>query len=758
MKRLLLVSILAAACGPKPAPAPVPTLPGDGDANVAKPQAPAKPTAPDPWSGRTDLIVAPTPKAPSAVELPAIEEIKLANGLQVFVVRNDRLPVMSVQLAVRAGRMHEPRARLGVAEMTADMLVKGTKKRTALALAKAIDFVGGTIAADATYEATLVSCSVLARNAKTCFELLPEMITQPAFPEDELQKVRDLRVGIVRQRLDDASALASSHVQNLLWGNEHVRGWVDSEASITAIKRDDLVAWHKQRFVPSNAMLVVSGAVDAKTVKAQIERSFGRWAKGTVAPAPTYKDPGLSGSRIRLVDKPGQTQTHIRIAQFGIRHDDPRFFDSLVWNYTLGGGAFSSRLMRVVRVESGKTYGASSNFDRNLDKGSFVASTFTRNSEAVSTAKLILGEIEKMAKDGPTELEINAAVANIAGSYGLRFQSSADVGAALIGAELHGFGKEYLSNYPLAVAKVDTASAKRAASEILRPGAYVMVMVGDAKDLEPQLKQAGWRYEKVSYAEPISPEVKAPEAPVDPKALAEARKVIDEALAAKGGKAKLAAVKGFRMVAVGETAAGSQTVPVETERLLVLPDKMRIDATLMKQMRILIVVNGKQGWQQAPDPKTGQTRLVDLGARDLQAVDFERWREPELILLKAADPKAKLVPAPDETIDGKPHAVIRLGAPTGDVEVVIYIDKKTKLVTRMVYNDGANSEADEFSDYREVGGIKVAHTRKSRGTGPNARATSLTLTTVEIDPTVDPKLFEKPSDAPATPPAEAPKK
>ena len=97
----------------------------------------------------------------------------------------------------------------------------------------------------------------------------------------------------------------------------------------------------------------------------------------------------------------------------------------------------------------------------------------------------------------------------------MRFQSAADVGAALIGAELHGFGKEYLTNYPLAVGKVDVASAKRAAAEILDPKAYVIVMVGDAKDLEPQLKKAGWRYEKVAFTDPITPEIKAPEAPVD---------------------------------------------------------------------------------------------------------------------------------------------------------------------------------------------------------------------------------------------------
>ena len=751
MKRALLPILsfvaLGAACGPKPTPIAVPLLPGDGDANVAKPPPPPLPSTPDAWSGKSDLIKAPPAKAPAPVDLPKIEELKLSNGLAVYVIKSDRLPLVSFQMAIRAGRVHEPRSRLGVAEATANMLVKGTKKRDALTIAKTIDFVGGTIAADATFEATLLSCSVLARNTSTCLDLLPDMLTQPSFPEAELTKVREGMLAEVRQRLDDAGAQASAHVQNLLWGNDHVRGWISSEASVASLKREDLVAWHKAWFVPANAMLVVTGDVDARKIKGDLERTFGRWAKGPVPPTPTFKEQGLSGSRIRIVDKPGQTQTHIRVAQFGIKHEDPRFFDSLVWNYTLGGGAFSSRLMKVVRVEGGKTYGASSSFDRNIDKGSFVASTFTRNAEAVSTTKLILGEIAKMAKDGPSDAEVTAAIANIAGGYGLRFQAASDVGAALIGAELHGFGKEYLTNFPLAVGKVDVASAKRAASEILDPRAYVIVMVGDAKDLEPQLKKEGWRYEKVAFTDPITPELPQVTGPVDAKTLVAARKAIDEALVAKGGKARLAAIKAIKMVADGTTTIGPQTVPVVTERTFVLPDKIRIDATLTVksgQVKVVIGVVGKAGWQIGPDPTTGAPMIADIGGSDVQALDFERWREPELLLLKAADPAAQLTPLPEESIDGKPQTVVSLKSPFA-IELKLFIDKKTKLLTRVSYNEGGNSEIDDFTDYKDVSGIKVAFKRRSAGSGKDARGTDLVVKSVEIDPKVDSKIFEKPA-------------
>ncbi len=747
MKRLVFLTLacLAAACGPKPTPAPIPVLPGDGDTNVAKPPE-TKPVVNDPWTGKTDLIPPPVAKAPLPVELPAIESFKLANGLQVHVVKNDRLPVVSIQVAVRAGRMHEPQSRLGVAEIAGDMLVKGTKRRDALAIAKAIDFVGGTISADATYEATLLSCSVLARNLGTCLELVPEMLTQPAFPDSELQRVREQAIGAIRTRMDDAGSLAAIHVQNLLWGDSHVRGWVTNEQSVTALRREDLVAWHKAWFVPANAMLVVSGDVDLKKLKGDLERSFGGWAKGPVPPAPSFKDLGLSGSRIRLVDKPGQAQAHIRIAQFGIKHDDPRFFDTLVWNYALGGGGLS-RLFKAMHSDITRVL-ATSSFDRNLDKGSFVATTSARGPEAVVAAKILLAEIARMAKDGPTQAELDGAIANIAGGYGLRFQAAADLGAALIGAELHGFGREYLQNYPIAVGKVDVESAKRAATEILDPKAFVMVLVGDAKDLEPKLKAVGWKYQKVAFTEPVNAPVIEPDRPIDPKDAAAAKVLIEEALTAKGGRAKLAALKGFKMLAAGTTTIQGKTVPVEIERVFLVPDKMRIDALLAGRVKVVVAVDGKQGWQLAPNTEGTKQELNEIGGADMASIDFERWREPELILLKASEPNAKLTVVPDAPItkhadpslDGKVHSVVKLRTPQG-IDLYLYFHKQTKLLSRLTYTEGPVSEIDDFSDYKDITGLKVAHKRHSAG-GP--RTTKLDLKSVVFDPTVDSKLFDKP--------------
>jgi zinc protease len=271
----LLVAALA-ACGPKSTSPVTPILPGDGDANTAKPGDGNKKDGKDAWAGK-DLIDTPKTQPPAALDLPAIERFTLDNGLQVMVIASDRLPVVSVQLMVKAGRAEEPKAKIGLSGFAAGMLTKGTKKKNALAIAKTIDHIGGAIGASASYEATLVSCSALAKDLGTCTSMLAEVTMQPSFPKDEVSKVRDLMLAEVRQRLDSAELLAGAHFQNLLWGDDNPRGRVVSEASIAGIGRDDLVKWHKTWFAPNNAMLAIAGDVDVAKLKKDLKARFGTW-------------------------------------------------------------------------------------------------------------------------------------------------------------------------------------------------------------------------------------------------------------------------------------------------------------------------------------------------------------------------------------------------------------------------------------------------------------------------------------------------
>ncbi|MBK9036349.1 MAG: insulinase family protein [Myxococcales bacterium] len=734
IRRLALVSMLAAACGPAAVREVIPRLPGDGTGNVAAPPTDEVPRAAgkDPWTGRTDLIEAPPSKPPVAIKLPPVERWTMPNGLQVVVVKDDRLPTVAMQLAIRAGRSEEPLARLGVAELTANLLPKGTKKRSALQIAKAIDNVGGSITADATLETTWITCASLAKDARTCLQLLPEMVTQPSFAPDEIAKAKQGLLAEVSRRLDDTGQLAAVQVQNLLWGDGHVRGWVTSPATITALTRADLVAWHKAWFAPNNAILAIAGDVDVAKLKADLNRAFAGWKKATVPSRPRYPDPEPSAA-VRLVDKPGLTQTQIRVAQLGLRHDDPRFFATLVWNDVLGAGGFSSRLMKVVRVAGGKTYGASSTFDRNQERGALVAATFTRTEETVATLRLVEGELATMAKDGPTDDEIADAIAHVAGSYALRMTGADDIAAALVMAEMHGLSQAYVTNFPVLVGQVSRSEAADAAREILTPRRLAVVLVGDGAKLAPALDAAGIAYERVAFSDPIGPQPGGDRPTFDPAKIAAAAKVLDAALAAKG--ARLTSLKTLRMVASGTLAAQGQNLPVTFKRTLVVPDRMRMDIEIAKQFNVVIAVRGDAGWQSGP------AGVADLPASQLPALEQQRFVDAELVLLHARAQGVTAALIGVDKVDGAVCDVVHVFAP-GGLEVFLLLDQQTHLLRQTRYLNGPAETRETFGDYRTVDGLQIAHHRLSVG---GDEKSDLTVESVEVDPVVDDALFDKPA-------------
>ncbi|MEZ4399050.1 MAG: insulinase family protein [Kofleriaceae bacterium] len=728
----VLVAV-ATACHPAPPREVIPRLPGDGTAHVEPPPATERPVeAKDPWA-KADLIKPPPFAAPQALNLPPVERFTLPNGLEVVVVKSTRLPTVGMQLVVKAGRVDEPLARLGVGELTANVLPKGTKQKSALQIAQAIDFIGGSITADAGLENTVVTCASLAKDVKTCLTLLPEMVTQPSFPEDELVKAKQAMLADISRRLDDTAQLAGVHIQNLLWGDAHVRGWVTSAANVKQLTRADLVAWHKAWFAPNNAILAVAGDVDVAALKKDLTRAFAGWKKATLPARPRYAEPAPRAV-VRLVDKPGLTQTQIRVAQLGLRHDDPRFFAALVWNDALGGGGFGSRLMKVVRSEGGKTYGASSGFDRNLERGALIGSTFTRTEETVATLGLVTGEFSKMATGGPTDEEVAAAIAHLAGGYALRMTGADDIAQALVTADLHGLSEAYVTNFGLLVGQVSTAEAAEAAAAILTPRQLAVVLVGDGKVLAPALDKAGIAYQRVAFDAPIGPQPAGADAPAFDKAqVAAAAKLLDAAIAAKG--AKLTKLKTLRMTASGTLAAQGQQVPVTFKRTLALPDRMRMDIELAKQFSVVIAVRGTTGWQQGPGG------LEDIPASQLPALEQQRFVDPELILVRAKQAGTTAALVGVDKVDGHACDVIHV-VDGGGREVLVLLDQQSHLLRQTRYQNGASETRETFDDYKAVDGIQIAHKRTS--VSPDERS-ELVVEAVEIDPVVDDKLFDKPA-------------
>jgi len=737
-------------CGPRAGGTPlVPTLPGDGDEHTAKPVAPRGETgnkSSDPWAGRTDLLPPPAVVPPSPVQLPPVTRYRLPNGLQVIVAEDHDLPIVEIELAIKVGREDAPRDKTGIAELAAALLIKGSKGLDDAAITEAIDVVGGTLSANASYEASLVRCSVLARDLGTCLKLVPAAVAAPTFPEDEMRSmVGQLGMGVLQQR-EDPARLATAHFQNLLWGDKHPRGWVASQQSLSNIQRKDVQEWHRTWFRPNNAVLSVAGDVDAKKLRAALTRAFRGWRKGNVPKREVFEEPSLHGVEVRLVDEPELAQAQIRVGHLGIAHRSEDFFDTLVVNQVLGGG-IASRLARAVGTGTEAGRSASSSFDRNLDRGAFMARATARTKDTVTVLRQVVQEIQRMAATGPTDAERVDAISSIAGQYVAGFESITTLANSLLAADLHGLGEAYVRDFPLKLGNVSKESARLAASKHFDAGNLAVVVVGDAKEIAPQLKALGLNFDKVGYREAIAAYERAPE-PEDPAAAdAEGRRILEKALAAKGGAARLAAVKSMLLVGnakarVKQPGGGAeQKLEAKVRRLYVAPNRMRRDTELEGGKAVtVIVLDGNSAW--ASQVQGGQTQTTELPPQFVEALREELWRDQEFILLRYKEKGTQVAALPEKEIDGAPHYAVRVTRVDGNVSVTLYLDKKTLLLRRMTYSAEGNMATEDFRDYRTVDGIKVAHERRIADA---ASSFEVKVEKAQFNLNVDEKVFAKPS-------------
>jgi zinc protease len=479
--------------------------------SAPKKKAQAAVAGPAYWRDRKDLIAAPAPPQAAELALPKIERWKLKNGLDVIVVPRKDLPVVSFGVAIKAGGYDEEKATtLGVADFTAAMLRKGTsgghgaKPRGADDISRAIDFVGGTLDAQAGLESSSAGCSVLSKDVGLCLDLLSDILLRPSFPEAEMAEVREQMLAGLASRFDNPYELAEAHFENQLFGEKNPRGWVLEPEDVQKITRDRLIAFWKTYYRPGNALLAVAGDVDPVRLRAELEHAFGAWPKGDVPARPAFKMAALKATRVLVVDKPDLTQATILLGHRGLRHADPMWFPATLMNYVLGGSDFSSRLMTEVRSRRALTYGISSSYGASLYDGAFVVSASTKNENTWEALVATVGQIRKMKSDGPTAAELAKGKAYYAGSYPFELQTAAGIAGAIVGAELHGLGVDYVQKFALRMAAVDEAQAKEAAGTLLDPDNVLVVVVGKGDAIEPQIAPTGLRYERINFKDPIS--------------------------------------------------------------------------------------------------------------------------------------------------------------------------------------------------------------------------------------------------------------
>jgi zinc protease len=440
-----------------------------------------------------------TTEAGEEIKLPPMESKTLSNGLEVLVIEHHELPVVAFRLVLKTGAAFDPKGKAGLANLTADLLRKGTKTRSATEISEAIDFVGGDLSAGADRDATFVTCKVLKEYFDTGLDLLADLVLNPTFAEEEIDRLKSQTTSSLIQQKDDPNVVVSWEFDRQLFGQHpFANPTAGTVKSLESLCRDDIVAYHQSFYRPNNAILCVVGDVIPKDVFKKVERKFSGWNKGKLPEISFPSPPPLSGYRILLVDKSDLTQSNIKFGHLGVDRSNPDYFPLVLMNYILGG-SFVSRLVNIVRVEKGLTYGIWSWFEMNKEPGAFAVTTFTRNDSTLNAIRASLVELKRIREEGVTEEELKEAKSFYRGYFPLRFETPEQIATRILETKIYGLGKDYLRDYRKNMDQVTIEQVNGVARKYIGPDNLVFVVVSKAEDVRSDLEKLG-PVEVVPYA------------------------------------------------------------------------------------------------------------------------------------------------------------------------------------------------------------------------------------------------------------------
>ena len=439
--------------------------------------------ADEPWRAK-----APTPGPLPKFTLPVPDKAQLSNGLTIYLVERHNLPLVAATLYTISGSELNPLDKPGLSGFTADMLTEGTAARSALKFAEDTDQIGATIATQAGYSSASVTLSALSWNAGGGFDLLSDATLHPAFDAKEVERIRNQRVTAVLQENDEPFSLALRTANHVLFPNSpYGFSVLGTEASNKSIKRDDLTAFWKQGYVPSNAVLAIAGDLNLAQAKELAMKYFGAWSGNTTS-SQALVTPSPPAKSVALVDKPGAPQTALLLSSLGASRNTPDYVPLEVMNTALGG-LFSSRINMNLREEHGYTYGAQSFFQYRRGVGPFFAGGAIRTDATAPATQELFKEVTRIREEELKPEELQKAKDSFSKTLVGLFETTRETASTIGQQFVFGLPVEYYRDLPAQIDKVTGTDALRVAKQYLHPEATIVVGVGDRAKIEPALKQ-----------------------------------------------------------------------------------------------------------------------------------------------------------------------------------------------------------------------------------------------------------------------------
>lgn len=423
----------------------------------------------------------------NSFQLPAYEEKRLANGLQVLFVPDNSLPYVSLSLMVRTGAAYDAPEVSGLASMVSGLLDKGTTRRSAPQIAADLGQMGADFDTSVGSEYTLISSSALSTKADLLLKNVYEIITEPTFSDAEVERFRKQVLARVSRLEDNPGAFADQAFQQFLFGSHpYANSVLGRLKSVSNIRKKHIIQHYLRYFRPNNSMLAVVGKYTPEFM-AQVEKEFGAWQAREVPAIDLGKPAAPVGRQVLLVDKPGLVQAQIRLGHIGIERKSKDFIAVRVAN-TILGGAFASRLNSRIRKDLGLTYSIYSSFDAAQEPGSFEISTFTKNESIGQTVDEVLKLLTEFKKDGVTKEEVEATKGFLSGLFPQAIETPEKLAFNLLQLRLYGVPDTYLTQYLNDLGRLDAGDINGVIKKHFDPENIKILVYTSASAARSQLK------------------------------------------------------------------------------------------------------------------------------------------------------------------------------------------------------------------------------------------------------------------------------
>ena len=682
-------------------------------------------------------------KAPplKAFSIPKPVRVVLPNGMVILLMEDHELPLVNAFAYIRVGLRDDPADKIGLGTIAGQVWrTGGTKTKTGDELddfleARAAKVETGVSTANAT-----VSLSCLKGDFDAVLGVFDDVLRNPEFREEKIPIAKNQLNASIARRNDEPMQIAGREARKLGYGETSPYARVPEYATVAAVTREDLLAWHRRFVHPDRIVMGVVGDFDPRAMEAKLKTTFGAWPKGPAVPTPlaAYRKAPKPG--VFLVEKEDVNQASIHLVHLGIEKRDPDFFALEVMNEIFGGG-FSSRLFSHVRSDKGLAYavygGVRSDWD---NPGLFDVFLGTKSQTTATGIDALMAEIKGILDAPPSADDLKKAKDAILNSFVFRFDSKEKILREQALDAFFGYPPDFLERYRAEIEKVTAEDVLRVARQHVRPQDLAILVVGKPGDFDRPLSSFG-EVRKLDITIPPPPGEK--KAAATGAAKTAGRELFEKALAALGPREKLALVKDLtsKGKATMKTPRGDMEIGVSTQ--VVFPDRIRSE--IQTPMGLMTQVLGPGGaFMTSP---AGTQDLPD-SARDGMVKVLER--NPFFLAQRASDPKLVASAAGTEKIGSVNAEVLDLSFDT--TEVRWFLEPATGRILRSSFSgpgpSGPAASVTDYSDFRPVDGFWLPFLQEVSQNGQKAQ--SLRIEEIKVNAGTDPKAFEKPAPKPAS--------